>query len=170
MKGHVGIAEKTAVFGLFVALCFACGYIEVLLPFRFPVPGMKLGLANLAVLCALYTLGARTAAGISLLRVVLSAFTFGSLYGMLYSLAGALCSLAVMALLHRFPCFGTVGVSVAGGICHNIGQLLVAFAFLGVAGVLYYAPILLIAGAATGFLIGAAAQPLLPRLRRLLSR
>ncbi len=168
MKKLTGVAKTVAVFGVFTALCFVCGYIEFLLPLPFLVPGMKLGLANLVVLSALYTLGARTAAGVSLVRIVLSALTFGSLYGMLYSLAGAVLSFLVMLCLYRLPCFGTVGVSVAGGICHNIGQLLVAFAFLGVGGVLTYAPVLLLSGAVTGFLIGIAVQPVLPRIKKLL--
>lgn len=168
MKKLTGVAKTVAVFGVFTALCFVCGYIEFLLPLPFLVPGMKLGLANLVVLSALYTLGARTAAGVSLVRIVLSALTFGSLYGMLYSLAGAVLSFLVMLCLYRLPCFGTVGVSVAGGICHNIGQLLVAFAFLGVGGVLTYAPVLLLSGAVTGFLIGIAVQPVLPRIQKLL--
>ena len=160
MKKLTGVAKTVAVFGVFTALCFVCGYIEFLLPLPFLVPGMKLGLANLVVLSALYTLGPRTAAGVSLVRIVLSALTFGSLYGMLYSLAGAVLSFLVMLCLYRLPCFGTVGVSVAGGICHNIGQLLVAFAFLGVGGVLTYAPVLLLSGAVTGFrgAAGAAAH------------
>lgn len=168
MKKPTGVAKTVAVFGVFTALCFVCGYIEFLLPLPFLVPGMKLGLANLVVLSALYTLGARTAAGVSLVRIVLSALTFGSLYGMLYSLAGAVLSFLVMLCLYRLPCFGTVGVSIAGGICHNIGQLLVAFAFLGVGGVLTYAPVLLLSGAVTGFLIGIAVQPVLPRIKKLL--
>lgn len=168
MKKLTGVAKTVAVFGVFTALCFVCGYIEFLLPLPFLVPGMKLGLANLVVLSALYTLGARTAAGVSLVRIVLSALTFGSLYGMLYSLAGAVLSFLVMLCLYRLPCFGTVGVSVAGGICHNIGQLLVAFAFLGVGGVLTYAPVLLLSGAVTGFLVGIAVQPVLPRIKKLL--
>ncbi len=168
MKKPTGVAKTVAVFGVFAALCFVCGYIEFLLPLPFLVPGMKLGLANLVVLSALYTLGPRTAAGVSLVRIVLSALTFGSLYGMLYSLAGAVLSFLVMLCLYRLPCFGTVGVSVAGGICHNIGQLLVAFAFLGVGGVLTYAPVLLLSGAVTGFLIGIAVQPVLPRIQKLL--
>lgn len=168
MKKLTGVAKTVAVFGVFTALCFVCGYIEFLLPLPFLVPGMKLGLANLVVLSALYTLGARTAASVSLVRIVLSALTFGSLYGMLYSLAGAVLSFLVMLCLYRLPCFGTVGVSVAGGICHNIGQLLVAFAFLGVGGVLTYAPVLLLSGAVTGFLIGIAVQPVLPRIKKLL--
>lgn len=168
MKKLTGVAKTVAVFGVFTALCFVCGYIEFLLPLPFLVPGMKLGLANLVVLSALYTLGARTAASVSLVRIVLSALTFGSLYGMLYSLAGAVLSFLVMLCLYRLPCFGTVGVSIAGGICHNIGQLLVAFAFLGVGGVLTYAPVLLLSGAVTGFLIGIAVQPVLPRIKKLL--
>lgn len=168
MKKPTGVAKTVAVFGVFAALCFVCGYIEFLLPLPFLVPGMKLGLANLVVLSALYTLGPRTAACVSLVRIVLSALTFGSLYGMLYSLAGAVLSFLVMLCLYRLPCFGTVGVSVAGGICHNIGQLLVAFAFLGVGGVLTYAPVLLLSGAVTGFLIGIAVQPVLPRIQKLL--
>ena len=161
------MAKRIAAFGLLVALACICGYIEFLLPLPFGVPGMKLGLANIVVVTALYTFGPTAAVCISLVRIFLNAFLFGSVTGMLYSLAGAVLSFVMMWLFYRNRHFSTVGVSMLGGIFHNIGQLLVAFAFFGVAGILYYAPLLLISGAVTGFLIGTLCRLLLPRLRKM---
>ena len=107
------------------------------------------------------------AAVVSLVRILLAGFTFGSPYGMLYSLAGGLLSFLIMWLLYKNEKFGPVGVSVLGGILHNVGQLLVAFAFLGVSGVLYYAFPLLIAGAVTGGIIGVVTKLLLPKLEKI---
>ncbi len=158
------MAKKTAFYGLLVALAFVFGYIEFLLPMPFGVPGMKLGLANLILLLTLYIAGPRAAITVSIIRIVLNGFTFGSVYGMLYSFAGAVLSFIGMALTYKRPAFSPVGVSVLGGILHNIGQLLVAFLFLSVGGLLYYIPILLLSGGVTGMLIGFATVALKPKL------
>lgn len=148
------MTKRMALSALLVALAFVFGYIEFLIPLPFGIPGMKLGLANLVVLVALYVCGAPTAATVSLVRIVLGGFTFGSPFGMLYSLAGGILSFAGMALTYRSKHFSTVGVSILGGVLHNIGQLAVAFIVLGVAGVIYYLPLLLFSGALCGALIG----------------
>ncbi len=162
------MTKRVAVCGLLVALALVCGYIEFVLPLPIGIPGMKPGLANLVILTALYLLGPKTAAGISLIRIVLSTLLFGSLYGMLYSLAGGVLSLLLMAVCYRYPVFSPIGVSMLGGIAHNIGQLLVAFAFLGVAGVVSYLVPLILAGAVTGFLVGTITRLLLPQARKLM--
>jgi len=159
------VTKRVAVCGLLTALALVCGYIEFLIPLPLGIPGVKLGLANLVVLLSLYTLGPKFAAGISLIRIVLSALLFGSLFGMLYSLAGGILSFLVMWLTYRRDAFSAVGVSMLGGICHNVGQLLVAFCVLGVAGVAYYLIPLLLAGAGTGFLIGVVTKMVLPRMK-----
>lgn len=164
------MAKRLAAFGLLVALAFVFSYIEFLLPLPFGVPGMKLGLCNLVVVTAMYTMGPGAAAAISLVRILLNGFTFGTPFGMLYSLAGGILSWLIMLLCYRNRHFSTVGVSMLGGILHNIGQLLVAFALLGVAGLLYYAPILLLSGAAAGFLVGMIAAAALPRLKKVWGR
>ncbi len=160
------MAKRLATAGLLVALCFVFSYIEFLLPLPFGVPGMKLGLSNLVVLLALYLWGPGPAACISLVRILLNGFTFGTPLGMLYSVAGGTLSFLMMWLVYKNRHFGPVGVSILGGILHNVGQLLVAFALLGVAGLLYYAPILLLSGAAAGFLVGILSAAALPKLQK----
>lgn len=158
------MSKRVALSGILVALAFVFGYIEFLLPLPIGIPGMKLGLANLIVLLCLYTLGAPMAAVVSLVRILLAGFTFGSVSGMLYSLAGGVLSFLVMWLCSRCKQFTPIGVSMLGGIMHNVGQLLVAFLLLGVSGVIYYLLPLLIAGAVTGFLIGAVGKLILPHM------
>ena len=147
-------ARRVALYGMLTALAFILSYVESLVPVTAGIPGVKLGLANLVVVIALYTLDLKGAFVISAVRIVLSGLTFGGLFSMLYSLAGGLLSFAVMAILSRKKVFGTVGVSVCGGVAHNIGQLLVAMAVLETESVWYYFPVLLISGSVAGVLIG----------------
>ena len=147
-------ARRVALYGMLTALAFILSYVESLVPVTLGIPGVKLGLANLVVVIALYTLDLKGAFVISVVRIVLSGLTFGGLLSMLYSLAGGLLSFAVMAILSRKKVFGTVGVSVCGGVAHNIGQLLVAMAVLETESVWYYFPVLLISGSVAGVLIG----------------
>ena len=122
-------------------------------------------MANLTVIFALYRLGPRPAAALSLLRVALVSFTFGNAYSFAYSLAGAALSLAVMAALKKLDCFSILGVSIAGGVCHNIGQLLVAIAVLGTARLGWYLPALLVSGTLAGLAIGAACGVVVQRIK-----
>ena len=147
-------ARQVALYGMLTALAFILSYVESLVPVTVGIPGVKLGLANLVVVIALYTLDLKGAFVISAVRIVLSGLTFGGLFSMLYSLAGGLFSFVVMAILSRKKVFGTVGVSVCGGVAHNIGQLLVAMAVLETESVWYYFPVLLISGSVAGVLIG----------------
>ena len=147
-------ARRVALYGMLTALAFILSYVESLVPVTAGIPGVKLGLANLVVVIALYTLDLKGAFVIWVVRIVLSGLTFGGLFSMLYSLAGGLLSFAVMAILSRKKLFGTVGVSVCGGVAHNIGQLLVAMAVLETESVWYYFPVLLISGSVAGVLIG----------------
>lgn len=149
---------------LFVALAMIFSYLEFLLPLPIPFPGIKLGLANLAIVVPLYLWGLFPALAISLLRIALVGITFGSLATILYSLFGALLSLAVMAGLKRWNVFSVTGVSMAGGVCHNIGQLAAAALIVENIRLFYYLPVLLAAGALTGFAIGAVSAQVLKRL------
>ena len=161
-----GLAEKVALYGILVALAFIFSYIEALSPLPFgPFPGMKRGLAKIVVVVVLYTVGAKGAFAVSMVRVVLVGFTFGNLNSMLYSLAGGLLSWFIMALLKKTDRFGTAGVSVAGGVCHNIGQMLVATIMLGRA-LGYYYPFLSLIGAVTGVVIGMVAGLIVDRLNK----
>jgi len=156
--------KNVARYGLLTALAMALSYAESLIPLPFAAPGMKLGLANLVVIFALYRMGPGPAAGLSLLRVLLVSITFGNAYSLWYSLAGAALSWTVMTALRRWDRFGTLGVSVAGGVCHNIGQIAVAALVLRSAAVGYYLPVLLVSGVAAGAAVGVAAAILIRRV------
>ncbi|SHO49441.1 Gx transporter family protein [Anaerocolumna xylanovorans] len=147
-------ARKVAYYGIFVALAFVFSFVEVLVPVSLGIPGIKLGLANIVVLTALYAMGPRDAFFISCVRIVLVGFTFGNMASLLYSMAGGLLSWLVMCLLKKIKGFSMIGVSLAGGISHNIGQIAVAALMLKTVSVIYYLPVLLIAGTITGILIG----------------
>lgn len=157
--------ENIARFALLTALAMALSWLESLLVLPGLLPGMKVGLANLAVLFALYRLGLREAAAVSLVRVVLAAATFGNAYSFAYSLAGAALSLAVMAILKRLDRFSILGVSIAGAVCHNLAQLLVAMAVLGTARLGWYLPALLVSGVAAGTAMGAAGAAVTERVK-----
>lgn len=156
-----------AYFGVFTALALIFSYVETLIPFHFGVPGMKLGLANLIIVIALYKMGFWEAFLLSIVRVILTGFLFGNYFSIIYSLAGAFLSLLVMAGLKRARGFSVMGVSVGGGVFHNIGQLIVAMLVVETFSVIYYVPVLLIAGLVTGLLIGIAANEMLERLKNL---
>ena len=171
--------RKTAFMGVFLALAMICSYIEMLIPFDFGIPGVKLGLTNIVVVLMLYSIGTKEAFCVSVIRIFIVGILFGNLIGILYSLGGGILSFLVMALLKKGNHLGCISVSVAGGIAHNIGQILIAA--LVVAEelwhcaksshyVLYYFPVLLIAGLLTGFLIGLLAQELIVRLRFLIEK
>ncbi len=157
--------KQIARYALLVALAMVLSWLESLIVLPGLLPGMKVGLTNLVVLFALYWLRLRDAAWISLLRVLLVSVTFGNAYSFAYSLAGAALSLAVMAALKKLDCFSILGVSIAGGVCHNIGQLLVAIAVLGTARLGWYLPALLVSGTLAGLAIGAACGVVVQRIK-----
>ena len=159
--------KKIALRALLVALALVLSYLESLLPpLAHIAPGLKLGLPNIAVVFALYRLGGRDAAAISLLRVALAALLFGSALSLAYSTAGAAVSLAVMLLLRRSGRFGCMGVSVAGALAHNLAQLATAALLLGTRRLLWYLPALLIGGTIAGIAVGVAAALLATRVKR----
>lgn len=153
--------------GLFLALALICSYVESLIPFYFGIPGVKLGLANIVVVIMLYTANAKEAFIIAVLRIVLSGFLFGNMFGILYSLAGGLLSFFVMYAVKRTKKFGVIPVSVCGGISHNIGQISVAALIVENYRIYGYLPVLLFSGILTGFLIGIAAQEVILRIRKI---
>ena len=158
---------RIAWFGVFTALALIFSYVETLIPFQIGIPGVKLGLANLIVVVALYKMGGKDALLLSVTRIVLSGFIFASLFSILYSLAGGLLSLAVMVILKKRGSFSVFGVSMAGGVFHNVGQLAVAMAVVQTYEVGYYFPVLLIAGLLTGMLIGMISAEVLKRTKNL---
>ena len=158
------MAKKVSLYGILVSLAFIASYIEVLIPFNFHIPGMKLGLANIVVLAALYTGGAKAGITVSIIRIILVGLTFGNPYSAIYGLSGGVMSLAVMIALKKTYFFGMTGVSMAGGVAHNLGQLLCAMILLKLPAVFTYLSYLILVGTVTGALIGIIDEEVLKRL------
>ena len=155
--------KRLVLLAMLTAVAMILSYVESLLP-QIGIPGVIMGLANIAVIFALFRFGWKEAAALSLVRVLLVSLLFGSVGAMLYSLAGAVLSLAVMALLRRIDRFSTVGISVAGGVAHNAGQILMAMLILQTKQLLVYLPVLAVSGIAGGVLTGLAAALLIRRI------
>lgn len=150
--------KRAALFGMLIALAFILSYIESLFPLPVPVPGIKVGLANLVVVVGLYLLDGRSALFLSLVRVLLVGFTFGNPSAMMFGLAGGLLSWACMAAAKRKGALSMRGVSILGGCAHNVGQIGMAALVLKTWALLYYVPFLLAAGLVTGAVIGVVAE------------
>lgn len=160
--------KRLAKMAMLLALAVIMGYLEALIPVVPAIPGIKLGLANFVIVLVMYLFSVRDAVMISILRIVLVGFLLSNLSMILYSLAGTLCSLAMMALLKRSGHFSVYGVSMAGGVMHNVGQLLVAGALMGFHAILWYVPFLLLAGLLAGFLIGFMVKVSYSRLEKIM--
>lgn len=160
----IDLKVKAAYFGVFISLALIFSYVETLIPIHLGIPGVKLGLANLVIVITLYKMGTKEAYILSVVRVMLAGFIFGNMFSILYSMSGGLLSLSVMTLLKKTDKFSVMGVSMAGGVFHNIGQLLMAAIVLESLSITYYMPVLLISGVLTGFLIGFIANEMLERL------
>lgn len=156
--------------GLILSFALILSYIETLIPFSFGIPGIKLGLANVAVLMCICLLGYKEALGLALLKVLLTGLLFGNFSMMLYSLSGALCSYVVMALMIWSGKFHTPVISGVGGVFHNLGQLLVAYFVIETYGIWYYMPVLILAGLLTGVLTGCVASLVMPYASRIINR
>lgn len=159
--------KKVANYGVLVTLALVASYVETLIPISLGVPGAKIGLANLITIVALFLMGWKDAFAISIIRIVLAGFLFGNLFAIFYSLAGALLSLLIMMLLKKLE-FGTVAVSCAGGVAHNIGQISFAVLLVENSRLFYYLPVLLIAGVLAGIVIGIIGGELIKRLKGVL--
>ena len=160
------LKTKVAYYGVFTALALIFSYIETLVPLPIAIPGIKIGLANLIIVFALYKLKIGEVTVLSVVRVLLVGALFGSLFSVIYSLAGAIVSLGVMYLLKKTEKFSVIGISMAGGVFHNIGQLIVAGIVLESLSVIYYAPVLLVAGVVTGIVIGIVSNEVIKRLQK----
>ncbi len=154
-------AKKLAICGVLSALALALGYLEHLVPLPVGIYGIKLGLANLAVMIPLYLLGAPWAIIINVVRIVLCAILFGSPVSLAYSAAGALLSIALMLGIKATKKFSVVGVSICGGVAHNIGQMIVAVILVDNIKIGFYLPVLIIVGALTGALVGVCSLPII---------
>lgn len=158
--------RKIAQLGLLTALALIAGYIELLIPLPIGIPGIKLGLANLVIVWALYSLSPAEVLLINGMRIFLSGFLFGNLSMILYSFSGAVLSFCCMYAAKRSNVFSIVGVSIVGGVAHNAGQLLVAMLVLETESLIYYGPVLLAAGVITGLLIGVITGEIKKRVHR----
>lgn len=173
MKKMKNANIKNTKYMVLLAMCLALelalSYVESLIPFNMGIPGAKVGLPNIVTVLLIYSMGpgAALAAGVS--RIILSGFMFGNMFAILYSAAGFALSFAVMLLLQKTGRFGIMGVSIAGGICHNIGQIITAVCITNLS-VLSYLPFLIAAGTAAGVVIGAAAGIIEGRIGQVLRR
>lgn len=158
------MAKKISLYALFTALCLTFSYVEMLIPFDFIAPGIKLGLGNTIALLLILKGNIRGAFCINITRIILSALLFGGLHTLMYSLPAGLISVSVMALLSRFKHISAIGFSVCGAAVHNITQLTVALVILG-GGVLYYAPILLLSAAISGYIVGLVAVLIFKKIK-----
>lgn len=153
-------AQKLAELSLYTAAAMLLSYIESLIPFFTGIPGMKLGLPNLAIVMALYRYGVKEAALVNFVRIMLTAMMFGTLFSFAFSVGGAFVSLLAMVILKKIG-LSLLAVSSAGGIFHNIGQLLIATMIVESGAVLSMIPVYLVAGLITGFVIGYIAKKML---------
>lgn len=161
---------KTAYLGLLLAFALILSYVEMLIPLSFGVPGIKLGLANLAVVLTLYLFGFKEALLLTLLKAVLCGLLFGNMTVILYSLSGAIFSFLAMAAMVKIDCFHLPVVSAVGGVMHNVGQLFVAFLVVETYGILYYVPVLILSGLITGILIGITSSLVMPYIKKVIER
>ena len=156
MKNNSRIKTKRiTVLALCTSVALILSYVEFLLPAIFvSVPGIKMGLPNIAILLVLYRIGEKEAAAVSFVRLVISTMLFGNFTSFIYSFAGATLSLALMILLKKLDALSVVGVSVAGALMHNIGQVLVAMALMHTSEIGYYMIILAVTGVISGIFVG----------------
>ncbi|MDR1017577.1 MAG: Gx transporter family protein [Lachnospiraceae bacterium] len=157
--------NKVAYFGVLLALALIFSYVETLIPINFGIPGVKLGLANLIIVVGLNKISTSELYLLDILRVLISGFIFANGFAIIYSLTGAIISLTVMVLLNRIKGFSLLGISAAGGVFHNIGQLIVAIFVVNTLSISYYFPILLISGLVTGIVIGIVTNEVNKRLK-----
>ena len=164
-KNNVSVnTRRLAVLSLSVAFAMLLSYVESITPPVVPLPGVKIGLANVATVFVLASLGRRAALFVSVVRVLLISMLFGSPISAFYSLFGALLSFGAMVLLLSFRQFSLIGVSVGGGVFHNVGQIIAASLILGGREAFFYLPMLIISGVIAGIFVGAVSAFLLRRL------
>ncbi len=163
-KKQVAAGSRIALSAMMAALALIFSYVEAIIPFNFGIPGVKLGIANLVILTSLYVLSFRYTLSINVIRILVAGLLFNGFFGAMYSLAGGLLSLLVMALLKKTGLFSVVGISMAGGVAHNLGQLLVAALLVSTGKLFFYFPVLLFSGLISGILIGIVTYLILKRL------
>ena len=161
--------KKIALCGVLTALAMIFSYIESVIPVPIPVPGIKLGVANIAVLTILSVLGVKEAIVINLLRIVLTSLLFGNVNSFLFSISGAALSLTIMIIMKKLDFFSCIGVSVCGGVMHNIGQIIAAVFIMGSEAIVFYLPVLIVSGVFTGVVIGVVSGIVAKHVRKVVS-
>ena len=165
MKKKLSTKQMVTLSAL-VAVAMILSYVESMIPAFVAVPGVKMGLSNIATVFALYSLGWPYAICVSVVRVLLSSLLFGNFVSLIYSLSGAFLALGIMILLKKLDRFSTVGVSVAGGVGHNAGQIIAACIVMENAAISLYIIPLIISGTISGVLIGLVAGNLVERVKK----
>ncbi len=161
----MGKSKKIAFIGICTSLALILAYVEIMIQPLFPaIPGIKMGLPNIIIVFLLYRRSAASAVGVSVLRIILVSMLFSNFVAFSYSLAGAVLSLTVMILLKKFNLLSEVGVSVAGGVTHNVGQILMAMLLLETAELGYYLVVLTVAGTVAGILVGLCGSILIRKI------
>ena len=153
-QGGGSSAQFVARVALMASLALIFSYVEAIIPYNPGIPGIKLGIANVVTVIALYKYGWKEAASVSVIRIIVAGLLFNGVFGMLYSLAGAVLSLIGMIGLKKTGLFSAIGVSMAAGVLHNMGQLLVAAALIEDLRIFFYFPVLLFSVIAAGILVG----------------
>lgn len=163
------MSKKISLSALFTAFAVILSYIETLFP-SIGIPGVKLGLANLAIILVMYFLGCRWAFVSNIVRIIIIGAFFGNMFQILFSIAGAVFSFLIMALLKKTGVFSMITVAIAGGVFHNVGQLLVAAFVVKTYGIITYLPLLIISGLITGMIIGGLADIIEKRTKRVFNK
>lgn len=157
--------NKLTLYALIISVAMILSYVESLIPAFVPIPGIKLGLANIATVFALYKLDTKAAVIISVIRITLSSILFSGLFSIIYSISGAFLSLAAMHVLIKSKKFSPIGVSVSGAVCHNLGQVITAALIMQTSKLMYYFAALLLSGIISGTVIGIAAGLIIQRIK-----
>lgn len=155
------MSKRIARNAMFIALAMIFSYVEAMIPLDLGVPGVKLGIANIIVVVGIYIIDSKDVFMISMVRIILTGILFGNIMSIAYSMAGGILSFFTMLLMKKVKGFSIVGVSILGGVMHNIGQIIIAIVIVENLVVAIYLPILVIAGATTGLAIGLLAKKII---------
>ena len=159
--------KKVALLGVLTSVALVLSYIEAILPPVWSaVPGIKMGLPNVVIIFLLYRFGVKEAAVVSFIRIFIVALLFGNVMTLAYSCAGAFLSIVLMAAFKKINAFSVVGISIIGGVAHNLGQIIVAIFLFDTVQIGYYMAVLAVTGTIAGVLIGLAGSVLLKRLEK----
>ena len=160
--------RRIALLGILTSVSLVLSYIEAILPpIWSAVPGIKMGLPNIIIVLLLYRFSFKDAAVVSLIRISIMSLLFGNAMIFLYSLAGAALSLFVMKAFKKMDFLSTVGVSITGGVTHNLGQIIVAIIIMQTKEIGYYMIVLAITGTIAGVLIGIVSAVVLRYFKKL---